>query len=98
MMETREIYTVFLSRVDGANLPFVHYDDEKAAIAHQDRINASANEHRRKVLGCNGAFIRHSSSAVRKHFPAMDKGGLRTLASMRLGVQLGVQLATKGKK
>ena len=78
-MGTINTYIVFVSRDDGANIPFYHYDNEEAANAHRDHLNSDALEHHRKVLGCSGAFVRNSTSVVRKHFPAMDKKGLRTL-------------------
>ena len=62
-----DIYTLFISSlVDGAVMPFVHYDNREEAEAHRDHINKAIAKSNPLLAG--EPFVRKTSSVIRPTF------------------------------
>lgn len=61
-----ELYTVFIGSLDGATMPFIHYDNLEAAEAHRDHINKAIAKN--NPMRASKSFVRKTSSVVRSHF------------------------------
>ena len=62
-----DVYTLFISSLlDGSVMPFVYYDNRKAAEAHREHINKAIAKN--NPLRASKSFVRKTSSVVRSHF------------------------------
>ena len=72
--KTMDIYTLFISSlVDGAVMPFAHYDNREEAEAHCDHTNKAIAKSNPLMAG--ESFVRKTSSVIRSTFE--DGGGKR---------------------